>query len=102
MADIYCVRCEQNGPEIEGLITFAGVFGTDIRARVCQPCWDEWSEMQIKVLNEYRLHMGEPSHRQQIQDYAYRFFRMDGGDGDLGAGPEGGLTDEAEADGAVE
>ena len=102
MADIYCVRCEETGPAIEGLITFAGAFGADIRARVCHACWQEWSDMQIKVLNEFRLHMGEPSHRQQIQDYAYKFFRMDGGEGLMVAGPEGGLAPTPEGGGPVE
>lgn len=101
MAELSCVRCEENGSAIQGLITFAGSFGDDIRARVCQPCWEEWSDMQIKVLNEFRLHMGEASHRQKIQDYAFQFFRMDGGDGLLGAGPEGGLTEDPE-DGSAE
>jgi hypothetical protein len=57
-------------------------------------CWAEWFEMQIKVLNEFRLHMGEPAHRKLIQEYATKFFRMDGGDGSLGVGPEGGLIGE--------
>ena len=102
MADIKCVRCEEMSPSIEGFISFAGDFGQDIRARVCQACWEEWSDMQIKVLNEFRLHMGEASHRKQIQDYAFRFFRMDGGDGLLGAGPEGGLVGAAEGEPAEE
>jgi Fe-S cluster biosynthesis and repair protein YggX len=102
LADINCVRCEESGPAIQALITFAGAFGDDIRGRVCQACWEEWSDMQIKVLNEFRLHMGEASHRQKIQDYAFQFFRMDGGDGDLGAGPEGGLVDTPEDSAAEE
>jgi len=98
MAETNCVRCEENGQQITGIISFAGDFGKDVRERVCLGCWAEWSEMQIKVLNEYRLHMGEPSHRQLIQDYAYKFFRMDGGDGSLGAGPEGGLEESPEGE----
>ena len=94
MSEIDCVRCEETTVGVQGLITFAGEFGDEVRSRVCQACWDEWSEMQIKVLNEFRLHMGEASHRKLIQDYAYKFFRMDGGDGSLGAGPEGGLSGE--------
>lgn len=94
MADVPCVRCEQDGPAITGLLTFAGEFGDDVRSRVCQACWAEWFEMQIKVLNEFRLHMGEPAHRKLIQEYATKFFRMDGGDGSLGVGPEGGLIGE--------
>jgi len=49
-------------------------------------------DMQIKVINEYRLHLGEASHRQFLQDTATRFFCLDGGDGTLGSGPEGGLN----------
>ena len=94
MADIHCVRCEEDAPAVQGFITFAGEFGEEVRGRVCQACWDEWLEMQIKVLNEFRLHMGEATHRKMIQDYAFKFFRMDGGDGNLGAGPEGGLVEE--------
>lgn len=91
MADVSCVRCEQDKPGISSRITFSGSVAERIRSSICQDCWNEWMEMQIKVINEYRLHMGEPSHREALRDFAIRFFRLDGGDGSLGPGPEGGL-----------
>ena len=34
-------------------------------------------------------------HRKVLQEFANRFFCFDGGDGELGAGPEGGLSGDA-------
>jgi len=92
--DAPTVKCSRYGeelPAIQTRITFAGDFGARVLANVSQKAWSEWLEMQIKVINEYRLHLGEAAHREFLQDAAARFFRFDGGDGSLGAGPEGGL-----------
>lgn len=92
-ATVHCARYQQDLPAITTRITFAGEFGERILSSVSQQAWSEWLEMQIKVINEYRLHLGEPAHRQFLKDAAARFFRFDGGDGSIGggAGPEGGL-----------
>jgi Fe-S cluster biosynthesis and repair protein YggX len=95
---VMCSRLGEELPGIAGHISFAGAFGERIRAHISQRAWDEWWPMQIKVLNEYRLHMGEAEHRKIIAEFAARFFCFDGGDGSLGPGPEGGLTDDAEGD----
>lgn len=91
-ATVFCSRYQQELPAITTRLTFAGEFAARIKQHVSQKAWSEWLDMQIKVINEYRLHLGEPAHRQFLQDAAARFFRFDGGDGGLGggAGPEGG------------
>lgn len=93
-ATVHCARYQQDLPAITTRITFAGEFGERILKTVSQQAWSEWLDMQIKVINEYRLHLGEAAHRQFLKDSAARFFRFDGGDGSVGggAGPEGGLT----------
>ena len=96
---VVCSRYKEELPAIEGRITFAGDFGARVLAEVSQKAWDEWWDMQIKVINEYRLHMGEPEHRKVLQDFAGKFFCFDGGDGELGAGPEGGLTGDPNGEG---
>lgn len=89
---VNCSRLERELPAIQTRIGFVGEFGEKVLANVSQEAWTEWLEMQIKVINEYRLHMGEPEHRKVLQDAAETFFRFDGGDGTLTAGPEGGLS----------
>ena len=90
---VQCSRLKAEGAAISGMISFAGEFGERIRREVCQEAWNEWLEVQIKVINEYRLHMGEAEHRKLLQDVAARYFCFDGGDGQLGPGPEGGLSE---------
>jgi Fe-S cluster biosynthesis and repair protein YggX len=89
---VFCSRLKQELPAITSRMTFTGAFADKVRAHVSQQAWTEWLAMQIKVINEYRLHLGEPSHRQFLEDSAAKFFCLDGSDGTLGAGPEGGLS----------
>lgn len=89
---VMCSRLKQELPAITSRLTFAGDFAEQIRQNVSQRAWSEWLEMQIKVINEYRLHLGEPSHRKFLEEMATKFFCLDGSDGDMGAGPEGGLS----------
>ena len=89
---VMCSRLKRELPAITSRLTFGGAFADQVRANVSQQAWVEWLDMQIKVINEYRLHLGEASHRQFLQDSAAKFFCLDGGDGDLGVGPEGGLN----------
>jgi Fe-S cluster biosynthesis and repair protein YggX len=92
VATVLCSRLKRELPAITSRVTFIGPFADRVRAHVSQQAWVEWLDMQIKVINEYRLHLGEPAHRQFLQDSAARFFCLDGGDGTLGSGPEGGLA----------
>ena len=89
---VLCSRLGKELPAIQSRIGFVGDFGDRIMANVSQEAWSEWLEMQIKVINEYRLHMGDPAHRQVLADAAANFFCFDGADGTLEEGPEGGLS----------
>jgi len=92
-ATVMCSRLKEELPTITSRITFVGELGDRIRSEVSQRAWNEWLEMQIKIINEFRLHLGEAAHRESLKDFASKFFCFDGGDGTLGsdAGPEGGL-----------
>lgn len=72
---------------------FVGPIKTRILAEICGTCWGEWKEMQIKVINELALNMGDASGRDKLYEHASQFFRFDGGDGSFGdIGPQGGLA----------
>ena len=90
--DTLCACCGESEAGIQGFIPFVGEIRDRIEKEICPACWLAWADMQIKVINEYRLHMGEPEHRRVLEQHAARFFRFDGGDGSFeNAGPEGGL-----------
>ena len=62
MSEQRLVMCKKLGIELPGLskAPFAGETGERIFQCISQQAWDMWEkDMQIKVINEYRLNMGK-------------------------------------------
>ncbi|MCB0328401.1 MAG: oxidative damage protection protein [Bdellovibrionales bacterium] len=62
MTEERLVTCKKLGKEAAGLQKppFGGEIGQKIFDHISQEAWDMWSkDMQIKVINEYRLNMGK-------------------------------------------
>jgi len=76
------VQCAKFKKELPGLEKppFAGDMGKKIFERVSQEAWDQWSkDVQIKVLNEYRLNMGDPRDYKVLVDQMLRFLGLEEG-----------------------
>jgi Fe-S cluster biosynthesis and repair protein YggX len=77
------VHCRKFDKEMPGLEKppFAGAVGEQIFATVSAEAWKQWSEdMQIKVLNEYRLNMGDPKDYQVLVDQMMLFLNLKDGE----------------------
>jgi len=73
------VNCAKFGRELPGLEKppFSGAVGQMIFDRVSEEAWLGWkNEMQIKVLNEYRLNMGNPKDYQILVDQMMLFLGL--------------------------
>lgn len=58
---VFCSKLHAEKPGLEKP-PFKGPIGQLIFERVSQEAWLQWrDDMQIKVLNEYRLNMGDPN-----------------------------------------
>lgn len=77
------VHCKKFDKELPGLEKppFGGPVGAQIYETVSAEAWKQWSEdMQIKVLNEYRLNMGDPKDYQVLVDQMMLFLNLKAGD----------------------
>ena len=65
MAEIQCARC---GSRREGLVRapLPGPPGEAVLERVCAACWDEWKRVQVKLINEYRIDVTDPSQYERL------------------------------------
>ncbi len=43
---------------------------------VCASCWGEWEDMEVKVINEYRLNFLDPEHRAMLQRACLEFLNV--------------------------
>lgn len=77
------VNCKKYGQELPGLDKppFGGEVGKQIYEQISKRAWLEWKDnMQIKVLNEYRLNMGDPKDYQTLVDQMLLFLNLKDGD----------------------
>jgi Fe-S cluster biosynthesis and repair protein YggX len=72
-----CARCgAAPGPRITRWIGFTGDLKGFIQDQVCGTCWEKWQGTQLMAVNEYRLNLGRPEHRQVLADLAAEFFKF--------------------------
>jgi len=73
------VMCSKFKKELPGLqkAPFGGDLGKKIFDTVSQEAWDMWNkDVQIKVLNEYRLNMADPKDYQVLVEQMLRFLGL--------------------------
>ena len=76
------VFCSKYKKELPGLEKppFAGEVGKRIFESVSAEAWSQWStDVQIKVLNEYRLNMADPRDYKVLVDQMMRFLGLEEG-----------------------
>lgn len=69
------VHCTKYNKDLPGLdkAPFGGEVGKRIFDTISQQAWKEWQDMQIKILNEYRLNMSDKKDYQFLIDQMMTF-----------------------------
>lgn len=73
------VLCKKLGSELPGLekAPFPGELGEKIFNNISAKAWAMWrDDMQMKVLNEYRLNMGNPQDYQVLIEQMLAFLNL--------------------------
>lgn len=76
------VNCKKLGKELPGLEKppFPGKIGEAIFENISREAWGLWrDDMQMKVLNEYRLNMGDPDDYKVLQQQMMLFLNLEEG-----------------------
>ena len=77
---VHCVKLKKELPALDAA-PFPGEVGQQILENVSKEAWLMWKEdMQIKVLNEYRLNMGDPKDYQVLVDQMMLFLNLQEGE----------------------
>ncbi|HJO04413.1 MAG TPA: Fe(2+)-trafficking protein [Acidobacteriota bacterium] len=67
------------GGPITGRIPFRGDLRQQVQDNVCAVCWAAWLEMQIKVINELALNLGDARSHDLIEAHASDFLGLSDG-----------------------
>ena len=77
------VNCIKLGKSLPGLDKppFSGPVGQEIYEKVSAEAWSMWKDdMQIKIINEYRLNMGKKEDYQMLVDQMLLFLNLKSGE----------------------
>jgi Fe-S cluster biosynthesis and repair protein YggX len=76
MRTVKCIKLGQDLPALEKP-PFSGELGNEIYEKVSAQAWKMWKDdMQIKVLNEYRLNMGDPKDYEALIEQMKLFLNL--------------------------
>ncbi len=67
------------GGPITGRVPFRGDLRERVQENVCAVCWAAWLEMQIKVINELALNLGDARSHDLIEAHASDFLGLSDG-----------------------
>ncbi|RME60670.1 MAG: oxidative damage protection protein [Candidatus Dadabacteria bacterium] len=77
---VFCKKLKKELPGLEKP-PFPGELGKLIYENISKEAWDMWvNDIQIKVLNEYRLNMGDPKDYQFLMDQMCFFLNLKEGE----------------------
>ena len=71
-----CARCARAEPRLQRS-PLPGEAGEELLARICANCWNEWREMEVRVINELRLNFMDPEAQTKL-DRQMRAFLFPG------------------------
>ena len=75
--ELRCIRTRRIGARMT-FDPFGDATGAFIQENVCQESWEAWMEMSIKVINELRLDLGDPSGQQAYDEHMRDFLNLPG------------------------
>ena len=76
MSENLCSRCQEKPAGLERP-PFRGALGESIAASVCRACWDEWREMEVRVINELRLNFMDPEAQETLHRHLREFLKLE-------------------------
>ena len=73
MATVQCARCGRTEAPALTRQPYPGKLGTEIREKICADCWQEWTKMEVMIINELRLNFMEPSAQETLGKHMREF-----------------------------
>mgnify|MGYP000938766777 CR=1 FL=1 len=83
---VHCIKCGEEKPALTSPPFRPGTrlaeLGADIQARVCAPCYRDWINMSVKLVNELRLDTTDPRGQEIWLKQMKLYLNLEGGAND--------------------
>ena len=73
---VFCKRLQKDLPGLEEA-PFEGDLGKEIFENTSAESWEAWKELQIKIINEYKLDLSEIENQEILAEQLRNFLKLD-------------------------
>jgi Fe-S cluster biosynthesis and repair protein YggX len=70
---VACRRCGRPDAPALARPPLPGARGREIQQQTCVDCWDEWTRMEVMVINELRLNFMDPAAQETLDKQMREF-----------------------------
>lgn len=72
---IYCKRLAKDAPGLKEA-PFPGSFGQEIFENTAEESWNAWLDLQMKIINEYKLNLSDEKHQDILEEQMRNFLKL--------------------------
>lgn len=94
---IRCTHCGREAAAMTESPLPGTEWETELLENTCEPCFGDWMSTEIMLINEYRLDLSNPDHREQLNLEMARFLRLPSAPAGEAAGPPPEATPPTES-----
>lgn len=80
MSETICQRCGERPAGVQQRIPFRSPLREQVAESICPTCWSEWLQVQIKVINELALNLGDPRSHDIVEAHARDYLKFSEGE----------------------
>lgn len=84
--EITCKRCGETRAPLSGHVPFKAALKQEVEGSICQQCWSEWLDEQVRLINELALNLGDSRSHEIIEQKARDFLGFGDGPGESSTG----------------
>lgn len=77
-----CRRCSRPETARIPFKPWTGALGRRIQDEICLDCWNEWTGLQTRIINEYRVNVLDPEQARALRNQMEIFLGMRPPEGD--------------------
>ena len=72
-----CSHCGKAGEAPpENRVPFSAAARQKVLDSVCAACWKQWEDIEVRVINEYRLSLVDPEHRAALERACLEYLNL--------------------------
>lgn len=74
--ELQCGRCQRSAKGLDSAPPLPNDLAAEVLAKICGDCWRQWTEEEVKFINEHRLNFMDPEAADILHRHLRKFLAL--------------------------